>query len=317
MVVIAIVGVLVALLLPALQICREAARKASCVNNLKQIALAVQSYEAANTVYPPAFCWSGTVGETSGNWSAQARLLPYLNHRPLYDFAGVATGTYNPKAAENMISTFRCPTAWDNKPRLMPDGRTLTPFNYGMNMGVWFVYDPVKEKTGQGVFVVNGKHSGKSLRDGAAFTLCAAEVLGATGYFRDTGPAPKLVPTTKEEFEALGGRPAANGGLIWSDGHCDWTDGRVPQTGFTTALRPNAYAPAGTVTHFDWTSQLEGTSTTNPTYAAITARSDHNSTVCSAFMDGHVGSIWDNISPSVWRAMSTIDGGEKSPASEW
>lgn len=112
LVVIAIIGVLVALLLPAVQAAREAARRNSCVNNLKQISLAVMNFESTNRRLPPggptcteweggppAFHISGTQagGMCYGpNWYAQ--ILPFIEQQAIADMARVALqfkGTVN------------------------------------------------------------------------------------------------------------------------------------------------------------------------------------------------------------------------------
>jgi len=87
LVVIAIIGVLIALLLPAVQAAREAARRSQCVNNLKQIGLAVHNYLSANSdTMPPSSVDPQINGGPGGaNESALCRLLPYLEQQPVYN----------------------------------------------------------------------------------------------------------------------------------------------------------------------------------------------------------------------------------------
>jgi prepilin-type N-terminal cleavage/methylation domain-containing protein len=86
LVVIAIIAVLIALLLPAVQAAREAARRMQCVNNLKQMALAVMNYESANGALPPVIMYFKNPPSPFGNdFGLKARILPYLEQSQLYN----------------------------------------------------------------------------------------------------------------------------------------------------------------------------------------------------------------------------------------
>jgi prepilin-type N-terminal cleavage/methylation domain-containing protein len=135
LVVIAIIGVLIALLLPAVQAAREAARRAQCVNNLKQLGLAVHNYSSSVGSLP----WGD--GPWWIEWSAHTLLLPYVEQGPLYNsinftnalpYGGgslVINHPANTTAAYTKISTFLCPSDFD---RLTdPNGHN----NYMANSG--------------------------------------------------------------------------------------------------------------------------------------------------------------------------------------
>jgi prepilin-type N-terminal cleavage/methylation domain-containing protein/prepilin-type processing-associated H-X9-DG protein len=89
LVVIAIIAVLIALLLPAVQAAREAARRMQCVNNLKQIGLAIHNYHGVNNCFPPGALGildqAMTANGNNYSPSAHARLLPSLDQQPLYN----------------------------------------------------------------------------------------------------------------------------------------------------------------------------------------------------------------------------------------
>jgi len=84
LVVLGIIGILVALLLPAIQMAREAARRSQCSNNLKQIGLALQNYQGSHKAFPPVSVMPRD--HTSQPWSAHARLLPLLGCGPSVHF---------------------------------------------------------------------------------------------------------------------------------------------------------------------------------------------------------------------------------------
>src|SRR4051794_30646807 len=89
LVVIAIIAVLIALLLPAVPAAREAARRAQCVNNMKQIGLAMHNYHSVNDCFPPAGMATtnsnGTLRTENGSFSAHARMLGGLEQLALYN----------------------------------------------------------------------------------------------------------------------------------------------------------------------------------------------------------------------------------------
>lgn len=120
LVVIAIIGVLVSLLLPAVQAAREAARRTQCANQLKQIALAWQMHHDAQGFFPSAgwgYAWIGDPDrgfgkKQPGSWAYS--ILPYLEGNNLYQLGAGTTGTAKwdllTKLAETPVSTFYCPS---------------------------------------------------------------------------------------------------------------------------------------------------------------------------------------------------------------
>lgn len=107
-------AVLMALLLPAIQAAREAARRAQCTNNLKQIALAMHNYEDANGCFPPAATFDKH-GKPLLSW--HVLILPYLNDAGLYNEFHLDEpwdSPHNKPLADRVPTVFRCPSEPDS-----------------------------------------------------------------------------------------------------------------------------------------------------------------------------------------------------------
>src|SRR5260370_19427400 len=144
----AIIAVLVAILLPAVQQAGEAARRAQCKCNLKQIGLAVAKYESALTVLPPGRIRSH-VDKLQLCFSVHAHLLPHLDQANIYDSlnfgAGADTGPENSAPRQIMLPIFQCPSD-----RQVPIQGADAVHNYVIETGT--VYGVVKT---DGIFFGN------------------------------------------------------------------------------------------------------------------------------------------------------------------
>jgi len=109
LVVITIITLLIALLLPAVQVAREAARRSQCVNNLKQLGVAAANYESTNGVYPPGVLY------TSGQYGASVfvRMLPFMEQSAIYNNYNFSVPSFTPTSyttAATLVSTLHCPS---------------------------------------------------------------------------------------------------------------------------------------------------------------------------------------------------------------
>ena len=120
LVVIAIIAVLIALLLPAVQAAREAARRAQCVNNLKQLGLALMNYESSHGSFPMAFFWqwcdqrdSGCAGSIGNAFGPMVAMLPYYEQGALfnaYNCSVEAFGSANATVDGAGVGALWCPS---------------------------------------------------------------------------------------------------------------------------------------------------------------------------------------------------------------
>lgn len=116
LVVIAIIGILVALLLPAVQAAREAARRSQCINNLKQIGIALQNYHNSNRSFPIGWLVKGRPDGYFAN--ANTKLLPYFEETSLHNIYRQDIVWYDqaPEVGSTVIPVFKCPSSGGPNP---------------------------------------------------------------------------------------------------------------------------------------------------------------------------------------------------------
>lgn len=322
LVVIAIIGILIGMLLPAVQQVREAARRMTCGNNLKQLALATHNFESSFGKLPAS--WKPAGNPDSGSvdgWSVQAQILPYLEQANLHDeidfsmsytaIPPINLGGQSVLLPAARVPTYLCPSEINDVPRTDSAGNRIHyPLNYAANSGKWFVYDPASQEVGSGALVTNQQLSMGSFFDGTSNTLLFSEVKAYNPYFRNAALGGKLpMPTDPSAVASMGGDFKS------SSGHTEWVDGRSHQTCFTTTFAPNTsviFEQDGVEFDVDWTNQQEGKSATVKTFAAVTSRSYHPGGVNTVRADGSVQYVIDGINLVAWQSLSTRDGGEVS-----
>jgi len=340
LVVIAIIGVLVALLLPAVQAAREAARRSQCINNLKQMGLALHNYESAIGSFPP-----GAGGQPSvpgggsagwGEWSAHSMMLPFMEQKPIYDsinFMLVGThdrgGELNLTVWNTRISSFLCPSDGNA-------GRSSLNNYYGC-VGT-STYDgwgsPGGPRQTTGLFTKYVSYGIRDATDGTSSTIAFSETLtGGTDNTsqpknngRNTIQGQTLDAAAKVQDASINlaatltalqvcttSYNAGLGGIdkIRQNVGERWGWGDTAMTMFNTIVPPNS-------TQHRWSACRNACDTCSPDSSSfVNATSKHSGGVNVAFADGSVRFIKDSVSQRVWMALGTKANGETLSSSDY
>ncbi len=315
LVVITVIGILIALLLPAVQAAREAARRAQCANNLKQIGLALANYQSALRVYPFGVGGGGPPGNVVNRWSAQSQLLPYLEQPALFNalnFVGIpwlnlnpVFGPMNQTAITTRIAGFLCPTDVDR----IDDPLNTAHNNYRACAGTlpYNLKNDSPDLTGRnnGGFWFQSAVSPDRVTDGLSMTAFFSErCLGNTAV-----PDPLsdyyLTNETVDECRLAGpaNSPRLTDPYEWSGDR--WADGNSLYTRYHHVLPPG------------YPSCLLGGSQDYDSQTVVTATSRHPGGVNLMTGDGSVRFVKTSVNASVWTALGTIAGGEVIDASAY
>jgi len=174
LVVIAIIAVLIALLLPAVQAAREAARRAGCLNNMKQIGIALHNYHDARGVLPSGYVY--VKGYPTGGFGWATMILPNLEQAALFNavnFSLPAWSSQNSTACVQKIATYFCPTDYTTQGFLSREGFGYAKSSYVASFGPNDMDITPEDRLG--LFSRNSQTRFADVTDGLSQTLAAGE----------------------------------------------------------------------------------------------------------------------------------------------
>jgi prepilin-type N-terminal cleavage/methylation domain-containing protein/prepilin-type processing-associated H-X9-DG protein len=336
LVVIAIIAVLIALLLPAVQAAREAARRSTCVNNLKQIGLGMHNYHSTLGSFPMAI-GEDLAADGSSDWHGPSLLVFMLNNMEqsaLYNAFNFNVGSVSGAAAvytnvnstvwKTRVPAYLCPS--DTSEPSSPAG----PSNYACSVGPQFRFDAGSAGGGVGMFAALVAWGDRDCTDGLSNTVAFGEVRigdsttstynGAERYNSVPWPSgtgggygsgsDQIMPGALANFQKYvtacnAARNSGKGSASeLNDGQTYWAAGRMDQGPINSMiLTPNSF---------------NADCTDYPAPCAMFAmRSRHQGGVNALFGDGSVKFMKDSINQMTWWALGTKAGGEVIDASAY
>ena len=320
LVVIAIIGVLVALLLPAVQAAREAARRAQCINNLKQVGLAFANYETAKKLFPlgasmqnPHDAGSGcTRGSIHGprEFGAMTFILPYIEQTNLMNsinfqlsaggtFGSANAGLINATAFSTLISSYVCPS---DQPIMKSVGTYggYAPCSYFPSGGTWNVLaytagpDCWQQNVGNGVFDASQAYRPAQISDGMSNTIFAGE---SSRFVNDPDPTFNQWGYYDLFASSFGGGTSRPQGIAFE----------VPR--ISAPLKPGDQAQLPPQTTYPDNSCIKAWLVSNPTayreFGQWGFRSQHPGGANFLFGDGSVKFLKNGVNPTVYQSIGT------------
>jgi prepilin-type N-terminal cleavage/methylation domain-containing protein len=319
LVVIAIIGVMVGLLLPAVQAAREAARRMQCSNNLKQIGLSIHNYESSYKKFPMGDCSFNRGSGDIPQASAQAYILPFLeagNSYSTFNFDFQVNGNNNNRDARiQIIPTYHCPSDPGQNRYLVANVIDAASTNYMQCMGShanhagYIVSGVETPRTSQhGLFIRNRESRFADIIDGTSNTAMFGEIKKGPNHTASTMVVPAGSPDDFKVATNVPG-PWTGGDLLSPPAACEnratpawmyrglqYYRGLLVATYYNHTMTPNAKRRDCVMSSL-WQGHMA-------------ARSYHPGGVHIGVADGSVKFFSDSVDLVAWRAFGTTANGE-------
>ncbi len=322
LVVIAIIGVLVALLLPAVQQAREAARRMSCTNQLKQLALSMHNYHDTFNIMPPYAMQHGPADARHSHWesySGWTMILPFIEQGAMYDqiksvsrdfYLRNSDGAVHPTHRLSPIQAFRCPSDKD-----FPNTSLRANSNYLMSAGSNLGWN-VDRGERNGFFMRDFGTRFADITDGMSNTIMMGEGLigdnSSSGFDIKTdvvrgqswsGAHRSTIngPITQADLDQYGQACESGSGDHSSTAGSEWIRGAMTMVAFNTLAPPNWKYPS---------CMSCGVCGSPDSQGIFPARSRHPGGAQHAMGDGSVRLINDTVDLLVYQGQGSRNGGE-------
>lgn len=308
LVVIAIIGVLVALLLPGIQAAREAARRTQCLNNLRQLGLALENYESSHRRFPPTDITEGA----STGLSIHARLLPYVeeaNLAALVDVTKAYDAPANDAARMTRISMFQCASANDQQlPMNVSLRNTGAATSYHANHGSGILWSIASSPDNplhafwppNGPMYRNSRTGPKDVTDGLSHTAAFSE--------RVMGDGSNSVSTEISDTYQPGTYPANADQAVRDCNAIDIRD--LAHQRFSDVGMPWIRAYHSTTIYYHVNTPNGRSCMFPPGLIMTTASSHHPGGVNLVMCDSSARFVSENVDVQTWRAAGSRNGGE-------